>query len=400
MKRWVIAFQLLNDINENRNLETTVRSVKWRWPWSEDRMHELLLTHKRRQHLTEKESKHIARILRDYPNDLKHIQQWYKLSVSTIKNIKSKIKLKKTDDNEEEKDLSIHWDLKDEIKMYIQAYICPPCGPRTISMIQKQIELKFGEKHSTYRVKQFVKEEMSYRFKKGWSRPPKYATKRTQLIKVLYWTEFLSMLVDGKTIVNVDESSFNRSTKSQYSWLPIGEGCQIINDTLKGKVTLVLGTWSSWEWLAMIVVGTLNSLMFSVFLKLLELLFKNIYEKRNFPIVVLDNSRTHSSKFTKRIMKDLLFELRFSAPYWPEVAPVEQAFWMIKSKLRSMGGTSAINLEKPEGLAKVFQLFESIGDSSWIKAWIKVIKEAKLTILKKLATAIHPGSDTNMLEAK
>ena len=73
---------------------------------------------------------------------------------------------------------------------------------------------------------------------------------------------------------------------------------------------------------------------------------------------------------------------------------------MIKSKLRSMGGTSAINLEKPEGLAKVFQLFESIGDSSWIRAWIKVIKEAKLTILKKLATAIHPGSDTNMLEAK
>ena len=128
----------------------------------------------------------------------------------------------------------------------------------------------------------------------------------------------------------------------------------------------------------MIVVGTLNSLKFSVFMKLLEFLFKNIYEERNFPIVVLNNARTHSSKFTKRIMKDLLFELRFSAPYWPEVAPVEQAFWMIKSKLRSMGGTSAINLENPEGLAKVFQLFESIGDSSWIRAWIKVIKEEKI----------------------
>ena len=168
-------------------------------------MHESLLTRKRGQHLTEKESKHIARILRDYPNYLKHIQQWYKLSVSTIRRIKSNTKLEKTDSNEEEKGLEIHWDLSGEIKEYIKAYLCPSCGPKTISMIQKQIELNFGKKHSAHRVKQFVKEEMSYRFKKGWFRPLKYAAKRAQLIKALYWTEFLSMIVDGKIIVNVDD---------------------------------------------------------------------------------------------------------------------------------------------------------------------------------------------------
>ena len=91
----------------------------------------------------------------------------------------------------------------------------------------------------------------------------------------------------------------------------------------------------------MIVAGTVDSIKFSVFLKLLELLFKNIYEDGDLPIVVLDNSRTYSSKLTKRILKDLLFQVRFSALYLPEVAPVEQAFWMIKSKLRSLGGKSS-----------------------------------------------------------
>ena len=169
---------------------------------------------------------------------------------------------------------------------------------------------------------------------------------------------------------------------------------------MKGKTTLILGTWSSWEWLAMIVVGTVNSIKFCVFLKLLELIFNDIYEEGNLSTVVLDNAKTHSSKFTKIIIKDLLFELRFSAPYWPEVAPVEQAFWMIKSKFRSMGSVSVINFEKLEGIKKIFQILESISDSSWIRAWVKVIKEAKLTILEKLAAAVHPEKDANMLEVK
>ena len=272
--------------------------------------------------------------------------------------------------------------------------------PWTISKILKQIDLKFGEKHSAYRVKQFVKEEVNYRFNKGWSRPLKYAAKRTQLIKALHWTEILNLIADWKILVNVDKSSFDRSTKSQYSWLPVSERCPIVNDMWKRKVTLILSTWNSGEWLAMIVAGTVDSIKFSVFLKLLELLFKNIYEDGDLPIVVLDNSRTYSSKLTKRILKDLLFQVRFSALYLPEVAPVEQAFWMIKSKLRSLGGVSVINFKTPEGLEKIFQLLESIGDKSWIRAWVRVIKEAKFTILWKLATSTLFESDANMLEVK
>ena len=373
-KKSPTACPWLNKINQNRKFEAARRSERRIWLWSEDQMHESLLKLKRGQHLTETEAMHVAKVLRDHPNDLKRIQQWYKLSVSTIKRIKGKFRLSKTDRSKEEKELRADWNLKDEIKEYIWSYICPPCEPRTIGKILKQVELKFGEKQSAYRVKQFVKREMNYRFKKGWSRPLKYAAKRTQIIKMLYWTELLNLMVDGKTLVNVDKSSFDRSAKNHYSWLPVGESCPVINDILTGKVTLILGTWNSGEWLAIIVVGKVDSLKFSVFLKLLILLFKNICQDGDLPIVVLDNARTHSSRFTKKVIKDSHFQTRFSAPYWPELAPVEQAFWMIKSKLRSLGGASKINFERPNGFEKIFQLLESIQDTSWIQAWARVIK--------------------------
>ena len=117
-------------------------------------------------------------------------------------------------------------------------------------------------------------------------------------------------------VINVDESSFDRSIKNQYSWLPIGESATIINDRVIGKASLILGVWSSSEWLAVVMVGTVDSAKFCIFLKLLELVIKSTYcELGEFPIVVMDNARTHSSKITQSIMKDLIYQVKFSAPY-------------------------------------------------------------------------------------
>ena len=147
-KKSPTACPWLNNFNQNRKFEAARRSERRIWPWSEDQMQESLLKRKRGQYLTEAEAMHVAKILRDHPNDLKCIQQWYKLSVSTIWRIKCKFRLSKTDWSKEEKELRANWNLKDEIKEYIWSYICPPCEPRTIGKILKQVELKFGEKQS------------------------------------------------------------------------------------------------------------------------------------------------------------------------------------------------------------------------------------------------------------
>ena len=65
-----------------------------------------------------------------------------------------------------------------------------------------------------------------------------------------------------------------------------------------------------------------------------------------------------------------------------------------------MGGASTINFERPNGFEKIFQLLESIQDTSWIQAWARVIKEAKLTILKELVAQARQEGDANVLEGR
>ena len=212
-----------------------------------------------------------------------------------------------------------------------------------------------------------------------------YASERTQHIKTVFWTEFLLLVAKGEIIINWDESSFDRSVKNQFSWLPVGRSWPIINDRIKGRASLILATWNTGEWICMIVQGTIDSQKFWFFLELLESVSKNSFMRaEKSPIVILDNARTHSSKITKRAIQNLDIQTRFLAPYWPEVAPVERIFGKIKSKLRSMGGTLNIDFSRRKGVEIIFYLIWSIGKESWKSAWLEVIKEAKESILESL----------------
>ena len=71
-----------------------------------------------------------------------------------------------------------------------------------------------------------------------------------------------------------------------------------------------------------------------------------------------------------------------------------------KIKTAEFGGASTINFERPNGFEKIFQLLESIQDTSWIQAWARIIKEAKLTILKKLVAQAKQEGDANVLEGR
>ena len=227
---------------------------------------------------------------------------------------------------------------------------------------------------------------MKYTYKKGSSRPPIYGARRTQLTKALFWTELLSFIGKGEVVINLDESSFDRSTKSEFSWLPVGESCQIINDRLKGRASLIQATWNTSEWLAMVLLDTINSQKFWFFLKILkEIISRWDGNNQKSPIVIFDNARTHSSKITKSIIKELDLQVRFWAPYWPEVAPVERIFGKIKSKWRVLGGSMSIDFSKRKGVELIFRIINSIKKDSLMKAWIDVIKEAKMSIIQILS---------------
>ena len=132
-------------------------------------------------------------------------------------------------------------------------------------MLKKHLESKLKETYSTQKIKKYAKKEMKYTYKKGCWRPPIYSTRRTQLVKALFWVELISFIAKGEVIINWDVSSFDRSMKKEYSRLPVRKSSQIINDRLKRRATLILATWNTWEWTAMVVLDTVNKEKFWFF---------------------------------------------------------------------------------------------------------------------------------------
>ena len=353
--------------------------------WPERQMNESLLKRKKGQHLSDGQILHITKQLERSPKSGKLLQKRYKLSQSTLRRISQQQNKGSILEN---CPLTRLWKKKrisKEAELAARSYLLPPWEPKSITMVQRHIKSNLGEVYSTHEIRNYIKNVMKYSYKKGNSRPPVYVQRGTQLRKALFCTELLSLIANGEVIINCDESSFDRSVRQQHSWLPVGQSCQIINDWLKGRASLILATWNTGEWLAMIVMSTINSYKFWFFLKLLSVIIRrHLVSIQKSPVIVIDNASTHSSGLSQEIIESLDLKVKFMAPYWPEVAPVERIFGKLKSKLRSMGGSMTINFNKLKGAELIFKLINSIDTSSWYKAWKVVIIEARKSIAEIL----------------
>ena len=63
----------------------------------------------------------------------------------------------------------------------------------------------------------------------------------------------------------MDESSFDQSIKNHYSWFPKDKNAPILNENIKGKATLIFGTWNTGEWFVVVIIGTVTHSNFEFF---------------------------------------------------------------------------------------------------------------------------------------
>ena len=129
----------------------------------------------------------------------------------------------------------------------------------------------------------------------------------------------------------------------------------------------------------------MNARWFWIYLKLIEKAFRDqINEWPTIPVVIIDNAPTHTAKLTKKIADTLSFEIKYLPPYWPEVAPVEQAFNAIKSKFKSRHSATSIKFDSERGAQMILDWISSIQLKSWLDPWLNVYKEWRTTILKTI----------------
>ena len=70
---------------------------------------------------------------------------------------------------------------------------------------------------------------MNFSFKKGTSRMIASKIASLRELQSIYSCRMLRALKDDELLINVDESSYSRSIKRDYSWLPKGISSPIIN---------------------------------------------------------------------------------------------------------------------------------------------------------------------------
>ena len=100
---------------------------------------------------------------------------------------------------------------------------------------------------------------------------------------------------------------------------------------LEGSASLLFAIGSNSQWFAVMNPGTVNSMVFSVFMKLLEkILDETEVIERTSPMVIIDNAKIHTSRFTKAVIKCLKLDVKPLPLYCPEVAPMELVLGRLK----------------------------------------------------------------------
>ena len=178
-------------------------------------------------------------------------------------------------------------------RIIIQKLVTPSWAPTTIEEIRQRIWQDLNVMYSPHTIKAFVKKKLRWSYKKGCPRPNKYKTKKIWVSKALFCIDLINLMSERGLIINIDESSFDRSMKREYSWLPIGRSSALLNQNITGKSSLILGVSNRGSWFGLVKESTMNARWFWIYLKLIEKAFRDqINEWPTIPVVIIDNAPT------------------------------------------------------------------------------------------------------------
>ena len=169
------------------------------------------------------------------------------------------------------------------------------------------------------------------------------------------FTMRLANLIDHKSVlINVDEITFSKSTKSCYSWLDRGISWSRANISFKGSISLIWAITSTGSWYVTNLTSHNNAQTFTEFIQKLGMwVIEDLKADINKVILLLDNCPIHKSKKSMDSLGSIGWKTLFLAPYSPEWAPIELLFNTLKKRLIKHSKSQIINLGKEEGFKNI-----------------------------------------------
>ena len=226
----------------------------------------------------------------------------------------------------------------------IWAFLSSHRIPWTANDMWSCLKSKLGIKVSSRIVREVWKRILGMKYKKGLSRIVSFDEEMNRLTKQWFTIRILKSLDQFNVLINIDESSFSRLTKKNYSWIPKGKEQIIKNISFYNLWSLIAAITST----GCVVVAKSDKLVTSKhFIGFLEKLLEFIRVREGVDIqrclIILDNASVHRAKMTQQYMKTNGLNVAFIPQYSPELAPIEHYFSKLKQSVTEMAKGKRIN---------------------------------------------------------
>ena len=94
-----------------------------------------------------------------------------------------------------------------------------------------------------------MKQKIQYSYKRGINKNIRAKSSTSIFQQAIFGSILLNEIYDDYIVVNIDESNYGRSVKTNYSWLPINQCSGIINVGSQGTITLICSLFSNGNWI-------------------------------------------------------------------------------------------------------------------------------------------------------
>ena len=232
-------------------------------------------------------------------------------------------------------------------------------------------------------VSRILKERLNFVFKKAASRPLRYQPEKTDIQKCIFAARVCRLLNHCMVIINVDEETFTRTTKQNYTWMVWGRPGVVRNEWIKGSRSLVSWIMSTGCSYSLWVKGTINSEVFLEYLKWLKAHLDDWLSVPNEKVwIIMNNSPVHTAGKVLQYLKESSWNYIFLPAYCPEFAPVELYFGQLKKKVIANTRGCLLNLEDSKAQHTISGWILDIGRPEVLAIWrnfYSCMKDALLT---------------------
>ena len=221
--------------------------------------------------------------------------------------------------------------IKKTIEIVAEKFLERSIPIKKASMVQSECQQLHGLEVPIEKVRRHLKEELGLGYRMARKVPLQANSERCLVLRQRFALVMLDLLLEGKRVMNVDESWLNETTFTRKIWCPSNAPATITQRTVAPRLSLIAALDTEGRVYFSLTQATTDSDVMLVFLRhLKQRLDQEDVDWASKTIILLDGARYHTSELMREYLRKLQLQVVFSAPYSYQSAPIELLFSQLK----------------------------------------------------------------------